>query len=119
MPDYVAARLRYDSGVRFIPVAAAVLAVSAVAAEAPLDREAQRWVDQTFAKLTLDERVGQLIAPALESTYLPTDSDDFDQLVRVVQESHAGGVIAFGGSEPAPRVLLNPAYGTVILGQPL
>jgi beta-glucosidase-like glycosyl hydrolase len=119
LPDYVASRLRYDSGVRFIPVAAAVLAVSTAAAEAPLDREAQRWVDQTFAKLSLDERVGQLIAPALESTYLPTDSDDFDKLVRVVQESHAGGVIAFGGSEPAPRVLLNPAYGTVILGQPL
>jgi beta-N-acetylhexosaminidase len=106
--------------VRLIPIAlAAVLAVSIVAAQAPLDREAQRWVDQTFAKLTLDERVGQLIAPALESTYLPTDSDDFDKLVRVVQESHAGGVIAFGGAEPAPRVLLNPAYGSVILGQPL
>ncbi len=93
--------------------------VSILAADAPLDRESQRWVDQTLAKLTLDQKVGQLIAPALQSTYLSSDSDEYDRLVRVIHESHAGGVIAFGGAEAVPDVLLNPAYGNVILGQPL
>ncbi len=88
-------------------------------AQGPLDREAERWVTQTLAKLTLDDRVGQLIAPGFDSTYLPTDSDEFDRLTRVMQESHAGAVIAFGGTEPSPQVLLNPAYGSVVLGQPL
>lgn len=89
------------------------------AAEAPLDREAERWVTQTLAKLSLDDRIGQLIAPAFDSTYLPTDSDEFDRLSRVMRDSHAGAVIAFGGTEPAPQVLLNPAYGSVVLGHPL
>jgi beta-N-acetylhexosaminidase len=98
---------------------AAALATAAAQSPLALDREARRWVDQTFARLTLDERLGQLIAPAFDSTYLPTDSDAFDRLARVVQDSHAGGVIAFGGSEPAPQVLLNPAYGSIVLGHPL
>jgi beta-glucosidase-like glycosyl hydrolase len=89
------------------------------AAKTPLDREAERWVAQTLARLSIDDKVGQLIAPAFDSTYLPTDSDEFDRLTRVVRDSRAGAVIAFGGSEAAPPVLLNPSYGTVILGQPL
>ena len=101
---------------------AVVLAASLLSlptAQAPLDREAGRWVNDTLARLSLDDRIGQLMAPGFDSTYLPSDSDDYDRLVRVIQESHAGGVIAFGGTEPAPQVLLNPAYGSVVLGQPL
>ena len=94
-------------------------AVPAMPAQGPLDREAERWVAQTLAKLSLDDRVGQLIAPAFDSTYLPTDSDEFDKLTRVIRDSHAGAVIAFGGTELSPQVLLNPGYGTVVLGHPL
>ena len=64
---------------------------------------------QTLAKLSLEDRIGQLIAPAFDSTYLPTDSDEFDRLAEIVRESHAGAVIAFGGTEPAPQVLLSSA----------
>jgi hypothetical protein len=113
-------RVRYHSAVRSIlALLTAVCAVALPSAQAPLDREVQRWVTQTLAKATWDQKIGQLIAPGFNSTYLPTDSDEFDRLVREIQESHAGAVIAFGGTEPAPRVLLNPVYGTVILGQPL
>jgi beta-N-acetylhexosaminidase len=105
--------------IRPLAIPVALLVVTVAAAQAPADRDAERWVAQTLAKLSLDDRIGQLIAPAFDSTYLPTDSDAFDRIVRVVQESHAGAVIAFGGTEPAPQVMLNPAYGTVVLGHPL
>ena len=39
-------------------------------------------------------------------------------LTRLVREYHVGGFHVFGASQPAPSVLLNPSYGTVILGQP-
>ncbi|HQZ41094.1 MAG TPA: glycoside hydrolase family 3 N-terminal domain-containing protein, partial [Vicinamibacterales bacterium] len=109
---------------RALPAAALLVLIAASLssrpeAQAPLDRGARRWVEQTLARLTLDEKVGQLIAPGFDSTYLPSDSDEYDRLTRVLQESHAGGVIAFGGVEPSPQVLLNPAYGSVVLGQPL
>jgi beta-N-acetylhexosaminidase len=84
----------------------------------PLDAAGTRWVEQTLKKLTLDEKVGQLIVPAFESNFLSTDSDAFDELMRLVRDYHVGGFHVFGASMPAPAVLLNPGYGTVILGQP-
>ena len=85
----------------------------------PIDRAAQAWVDRTFEHLSLDEKIGQLIVPSFESTYLSTDTDTFDNLARLVRDYHVGGFHVFGGSESSPGVLLNAAYGTVILGQPL
>ena len=84
-----------------------------------LDRAAERWVEQTLKKLTPDEKIGQLIVPSFESNFMSTDSDAFDVLTRLVREYHVGGFHVFGASQPAPSVLLNSAYGTVILGQPL
>ena len=96
---------------------AAFLCVS-VAAETP-GKDATRWVEKTLASLTLDEKIGQLVVPSFESTYLPSDSDEYARLADLVSSRHVGGFIVFGGTEPAPPVLLNPTYGTVILGQPL
>lgn len=89
------------------------------AGQAPLDREGERWVEQTVKKLTTDEMVGQLLMPRFSGVYTSSDSDAFDQLTTLVRDVKVGGVIGFGGEEPAPQVLLNPTYGPVILGQPL
>lgn len=107
------ARPRVTGVAAGVPATAAVMPLPAV-----LDREAQRWVTQTLTAMSADERIGQLIVPAFNATYLPTDTETYDTLVRTVTATHAGGVIAFGGTEPAPQVLLNPTYGTVVLGQP-
>ena len=83
-----------------------------------LDRAAERWVEQTMKKLTADEKIGQLIVPSFESNFLSTDSEAFEALTRLVRDYHVGGFHVFGASQQAPAVLLNPGYGTVILGQP-
>ena len=97
-------------------VAALIVASMAVF---PLDMGAERWVEQTKKSLTLDEKIGQLIVPSFESNFLSTDSDTYDDLARLVRDYHVGGFHVFGASQPAPSVLLNSAYGTVILGQPM
>jgi beta-glucosidase-like glycosyl hydrolase len=84
-----------------------------------LDRQAQRWVDDTFKKMTLDDKVGQLFMTSIDSMYLASDTERFESLVARIQELKLGGIIVFGGSERAPSVLLNNTYGTVTLGQPL
>jgi beta-N-acetylhexosaminidase len=101
-------------------VAIAALAVLGAAPRDPftLDKAAERWVEQTKNKLTLDEKIGQLIVPSFESNFLSTDSDTFDALTRLVREYHVGGFHVFGASQPTPSVLLNSGYGAVILGQP-
>ena len=84
-----------------------------------LDREQRTWVEGTLKKFTLDELVGQMVFASLDSTYLSSDSDKYDALVRLVHDTRVGGVLAFGGTEPVPQVMLNSTYGPVILGQPL
>jgi beta-N-acetylhexosaminidase len=88
-------------------------------AQPALDKTAQQWVAATLKKLTLEQLVGQMIFAPLNSTYLSSDSDQYEALVKLVHESHIGGLIAFGGTEPMPNVMLNNTYGPVILGQPL
>ena len=56
--------------------------------------------------------------PSFQSNFLSTDTDTFDELTRLVRDYHVGGFLVFGASIPAPSVLLNSGYGTVVLGQP-
>ena len=105
--------------VRVLVLVAAVAGGIAAAQKPPRPDEAEKWVQGTLKKLTLDQKVGQLIVSSFESNFTSTDSKKFDELTRTVHEAHVGGFHVFGASEPAPGVLLNPAYGTVILGQPL
>jgi beta-N-acetylhexosaminidase len=84
-----------------------------------LDRDQRLWVDATLKKMTLDELVGQMIFASIDSMFLSSDTDKYDALVQLVHETHVGGVLTFGGSEPVPQVMLNPTYGPVILGQPI
>ena len=88
-------------------------------AQAPLDKAARQWVESTLKKLSLEQLVGQMVFAPFNSTYLSSDSDDYDELVKLIHGSHIGGVIAFGGSERVPQVMLNSTYGAVILGQPM
>ena len=87
-------------------------------APATLDKVGAKWVEDTLRKMTIDEKIGQLIVPAIDSTYLATDSAEFDRLANDVTKLHVGGFHVFGGKEPAPAVLLNVAYGSTILGDP-
>jgi beta-glucosidase-like glycosyl hydrolase len=102
-----------------VAAVATIAAAAVLSAQPPLDRAAQRWVDATLKSLTPDQLVGQLIMPRFAGVYTSTDSDVFDRLATYVHEAHVGGVIAFGGEEAVPQVLLNPTYGPVVLGQPL
>ena len=52
---------------------------------APLDKAAELWVDQTFKKMALDDKAGQMVMSGIDSTYLATDTDQFDQLLEKVK----------------------------------
>ena len=84
-----------------------------------LDADAERWVAATLKKMTLDEKVGQLIVSSFRAEYLSTDSDEYDALVASIRDYKIGGFHVFGGTEMVPDVLLDAHYGTVTLGQPL
>ena len=84
-----------------------------------LDKVALKWVEDTFKKMTLDDKVGQLVVTSANSTYLASDTDAYEQLVRKIKQLRLGGVHLFGGAEAAAPMLLNNNAGGSTLGQPL
>ena len=98
-------------------LATAVLATSVLARPiaqtklAPLDRAAQSWVEQTLKKMTLDERIGQLLVTTLNASFTSVDSDAFAKLRHLVRDVKVGGIHVFGATEPMPALLLNSTYG--------
>jgi beta-N-acetylhexosaminidase len=64
-----------------------------------------KWADEKLKKMSLDEKVGQLVHIGINARFLPQDSWEFQQLKRQVVENKIGGIIFFVG----------PVYETVHL----
>ncbi|MBY0497525.1 MAG: glycoside hydrolase family 3 protein [Cyanobacteria bacterium] len=111
--------LRAIAGAAFVFALSLSLTAQPHSQQPPLDKAARAWVDATLKKLSLEQIVGQMVFAPFQSTYLSSDTDAYDELVKLVHETQIGGVIAFGGTEPIPQVMLNNTYGAVVLGQPM
>jgi beta-glucosidase-like glycosyl hydrolase len=93
-------------------VALVTVLVAAAPARPPLDKAAEKWVRDTFRRLTLDEKVGQLLLPSIDAVVTSTDSDVYEKKLHLVRDLKVGAIHVFGGSEALPAELLNPNYGT-------
>ena len=74
-------------------------------------KDADLWVARTLAKMTLDEKIGQLIFSSINAAYLSTDSEEFERLRHLVRDVKVGGFHVFGTAEALPQVMLNPVWG--------
>ena len=74
-------------------------------------KEAALWVERTMKKMTLDEKIGQLIFSSINAAYTSTDSDEYEHLRHLVRDIKVGGFHVFGSAEAFPQVLLNPVWG--------
>jgi len=102
-----------------VALAGAVPAVQSPPLAEALDKVAAKWVEDTFKKMTLDDKVGQLIVSSFSATYLASDGETFQALAEKVKQLRLGGFHVFGGAEPVPAALLADHYGSVTLGEPL
>lgn len=75
-------------------------------------KEANLWVERTLKKMTLDEKIGQLLFPSFGAAFLSKDSEEYERLVHLVRDLKVGGFHVFGSGEPLPQVLLNPVWGS-------
>jgi len=54
---------------------------------------ADKWAQQTLAKMSLEEKLGQMVMVYYWGRFTSTDDPDFRELLREVKESHIGGLI--------------------------
>jgi beta-N-acetylhexosaminidase len=74
------------------------LGPSVPGAGSALDAEAQSWVDETLASLTLREKVGQLIVVWTLGNYVATSSPEFEELTGLIVDQGIGGVVVSVGT---------------------
>lgn len=68
-------------------------------------KDALSWADKELKKMSLDEKIGQLISVGINATFLNQDSEAFKALRHQVVDNHVGGIILFRG----------PVYESVVL----
>ncbi|HSM04765.1 MAG TPA: glycoside hydrolase family 3 N-terminal domain-containing protein [Longimicrobiales bacterium] len=65
------------------------------------------WAEETLAKMTLRQKVAQMIMPIVLGDYAPKGSVNHDRVARLVEEVEVGGVIVSVGSPTDVAVKLN------------
>jgi len=66
-----------------------------------------KWADKELKRMSLDEKIGQLICAAVNATFLNQDSEAFKALRHQVVDNHVGGIILFRGPVYESVVLVN------------
>ncbi len=70
-------------------------------------RDAIKWADKQLRRMSLDEKIGQLIAVGVNATFLNQDSEAYRALCHQVVDNHIGGIILFRGPVYESAMLVN------------
>jgi beta-N-acetylhexosaminidase len=70
-------------------------------------RDRMHWVDSVLATMSLEEKVAQMFMVGTYGHYFSTQSDEYERLVRLVQERRVGGFILWQGDVYETAVRLN------------
>jgi beta-N-acetylhexosaminidase len=65
------------------------------------------WVESTLQRMSLEEKVGQLVMPSAHGYFINEESEDFQRLARLVKERKVGGLIFFRGDVFETSYLIN------------
>ncbi|HKG47310.1 MAG TPA: hypothetical protein VKB02_11320, partial [Pyrinomonadaceae bacterium] len=66
---------------------------------------ALQWANEQLRKMSLEEKIGQLISVGVNATFLNQDSEAYRTLKHHIEDNKVGGIILFRG----------PVYESVIL----
>src|SRR2546429_6139521 len=83
-----------------------------------LSPAASAWVESTLRKMTVDEKIGQLLFTTYHGSFTSTDSDSYQQLLHDVQALHVGGFIVITRGSPL-GIVKSQAYPTALLANQL
>ncbi len=65
------------------------------------------WVARTMKRMTVEEKVGQLITPRFSQAFLSADDDTLKEYIGLVRDRGIGGIILSAGEPYETAILLN------------
>jgi len=83
-----------------------------------LSTGAKQWVEATVRKMSVDEKIGQLLFTTYHGRFTATDSPEYRQMMHDVQALHAGGFIVVTEGSPL-GIVKSQAYPTAVLANQL
>src|ERR1700723_1940038 len=83
------------------------------AAPQRLSPEASKWVEATLQKMSVDEKIGQLLFTTYHGSLTPTDSATYAKIVHDVVDLHCGGFINVTHITPM-GIEKSQAYATAV-----
>jgi beta-N-acetylhexosaminidase len=85
---------------------------------ARLPAAANAWVESTLRKMTLDEKIGQLLFTTYHGSFKATDAPAYQEMIREVEKLHVGGFITVTEGSPL-GIVKSQAYPTAVLANQL
>lgn len=70
-------------------------------------RDALKWADKELKRMSLEQKVGQLVSVGINAAFLNRESEAYKALRREVETNHVGGIILFGSPVYESVVLIN------------
>jgi beta-N-acetylhexosaminidase len=80
----------------------------------PASPNANKWVDSTLRKMSVDEKIGQLLFTTYHGSLTPTDAAAYAQIMHDVVDLHVGGFINITQASPL-GIIKSQAYPTAVL----
>src|SRR6266850_1911784 len=83
-----------------------------------LSPAANAWVESTLRKMTVDEKIGQLLFTTYHGSFTSTDAAAYQQILHDVNDLHVGGFINVTHGSPL-GIVKSQAYPTAVLNNQL
>src|SRR5467141_3996281 len=83
-----------------------------------LSPAASAWVESTLRKMSVDEKIGQLLFTTYHGSFTSTDAAAYQQILHDVNDLHVGGFINITHGSPL-GIVKSQAYPTAILNNQL
>jgi beta-glucosidase-like glycosyl hydrolase/CubicO group peptidase (beta-lactamase class C family) len=83
-----------------------------------LSAASNAWVESTLRRMTVDEKIGQLIFATYHGSFTSTDSAAYHQMMHAVETLHVGGFINITQGSPL-GIVKSQAYPTAVLNNQL
>jgi len=79
-----------------------------------LSPAASQWVESTLRKMSVDEKIGQLLFATYHGSFTSTDAAAYAQMLHCVNDLHVGGFINITQGSPL-GIVKSQAYPTAVL----
>ena len=83
-----------------------------------LTPEQSKWVESSLLRMSLEEKVGQLLFTTYHGSFTATDSEAYAQMMHDINDLHVGGFITITHGSPL-GIVKDQAYPTAVLANQL